>query len=108
MMTIGKRERGLTDEEGGNRASHGVGRTGGRDSSTARNSQCPMACNRVSGWNRGGWEPFLCTEVKKSARAGEVRGVCCGGKESECGYSEVDGRADQWAPPVSAVSITGE
>ena len=54
MMTIGKRERGLTDEEGGNRASHGAGRTGGRDSSTARNSQCPMAWNRVSGWKRGG------------------------------------------------------
>jgi hypothetical protein len=54
MMTIGKRERGLTDGEGGNRASHGAGRTGGRDSSTARNSQCPMAWNRVSGWKRGG------------------------------------------------------
>jgi hypothetical protein len=44
----------------------------------------------------------------QSARASEVRGVCCGGKESEHGCSEVDGRADQWAPPVSAVSITGE
>jgi hypothetical protein len=54
MRTIGKRERGLTDEEGGNRASHGAGQTGGRDSSTTRNSQCPMAWNRVSGWKRGG------------------------------------------------------
>jgi hypothetical protein len=45
-----------------------------------------------------GAEPFLCTEVRKSARAGEVRGVCCGGKESERGCSEVDGRAEQKRP----------
>jgi hypothetical protein len=39
---------------------------------------------RAEGWVRAG---------------GEKHGVCCGGKESERGCSEVDGRADQWAPP---------
>jgi hypothetical protein len=41
-MTMGERERGLTDEEGGSRARHGAGRTDSRDSSMARDSQCPM------------------------------------------------------------------
>ena len=33
---------------------HAARRIRGKDSSTVRNSQCPMAWNRVSGWKRGG------------------------------------------------------